>query len=384
MNKILLLLLALIGFRCNEKIDNTQNTENETSDNTIFLTKKQFEVGRMEIDQIGKKDFAQTFHVNGKIDVSPQNKAVISAFLGGYIRQLMVMPGDQVSKGQLLVRLENPEFIRIQQEYLELKEQMNFLKSEYNRQKTMFGEKITSEKVFLKAESDYNSNMARFNSLRKSLELLNMNPASVEAGNITSSVGIYSPISGVVTALSAETGGYISPSDKILEVVNPKEMMLHLQLYEKELFLTKVGQIVYFRIPEISEDTFTAKVQRVGAFIDPVTRRSTVLAEIENRENHNFAVGMFVEADIVQGEEEVYALPETAVVDFEESTYVLTVQNENEQGYELFGKEVKVGKSFQGFTVIENHEDFLPETKILTKGGFVLLKEEGGDLGNGH
>ena len=65
------------------------------------------------------------------------------------------MVGDKVTKGQALLTLQNTEFLDIQKEYLEVAEQINYLKSEYERQKTLYDEKISSQKNYLKAESDY-------------------------------------------------------------------------------------------------------------------------------------------------------------------------------------------------------------------------------------
>src|SRR5690606_23279761 len=105
----------------------------------------------------------------------PGNRAVINAFMGGYIKNTPLLVGDVVRKGQPLVTIENPEFIALQQDYLDAAEQLKYLKSDYDRQKTMLDEKITSEKKFLQAESDYRRNLARYNGLKRSLQMLNIN-----------------------------------------------------------------------------------------------------------------------------------------------------------------------------------------------------------------
>src|SRR5690625_1212643 len=134
----------------------------------------------MSFGSVMEKDFAKTIHTNGTIDVPPQSKAVISAFSGGYIKNTHLLIGDKVKKGERLLSIENPEFITMQQQYLETAEQLAYLKSEYERQKTMLEENITSQKNYLKAESEYKSAVARTNSLKKNLEMLNINPTRSE------------------------------------------------------------------------------------------------------------------------------------------------------------------------------------------------------------
>ncbi|WP_237603593.1 hypothetical protein [Aequorivita vitellina] len=46
--------------------------------------------------------------------------------------------------------------------------------------------------------------------------------------------------------------------------------------------------------------------------------------------------------------------------------------------FEIHPATVKIGTTYNGFSAIENTTEFKPDSKFLTKGGFVLLKEEGG------
>lgn len=72
---------------------------------------------------------------NGMIDVPPQNKSFISVPFGGYIRDIKVLDGMRVTKGQVLLVVEHPEIIQLQQDYLEVQGNMEYLKAEMDRQK---------------------------------------------------------------------------------------------------------------------------------------------------------------------------------------------------------------------------------------------------------
>src|SRR5690606_8077543 len=281
----------------------------EGRDDIVHLSKAQFENAKMEVGQLTEKPFAETVQTSGMIDVPPQSRAVISAFAGGYIKSTPLLVGNKVSKGQRLVTLENPEFINMQQNYLETAEQLSYLKSEYERQKIMFDEKISSQKSYLKAESEYKGNLARYNSLKKNLEMLNINPASVEAGNIVSQVNIYSPIEGSVTQVFVNTGTYVSPADKIMEIMNTDHIHLELKVFEKDLLQLKKGQDILFSVPEASKEIFNGNVHLVGTSIDPNTRIAMVHGHIDERDERNFTAGMFVEAQIVTGTSDQWALP---------------------------------------------------------------------------
>lgn len=384
--KSILLLLAFILASCNnseKEVESTDSTSEEIADGNIHLSKAQFENAKMEIGQLTEKPFAQTVQTSGVIDVPPHSRAVVSAFAGGYIKNTPLLVGSKVSKGQRLVTIQNPEFITMQQNYMETVAQLSYLNSEYERQKTMLEEKITSQKSYLKAESEYKTALARSNSLKKNLQMLNINPASVAAGNIVSQVNIYSPIDGNVTQVFVNTGTYVSPADKIMEIMNTDHIHLELKVFEKDLLQLKKDQEILFSVPEASKETFKGDVHLVGTSIDPNSRIAMIHGHIDEKDSQNFTAGMFVEAQIVTGTSNHLALPENAIVELDGVNYVLLIENENNDEYQLHSARVKVGATYQGYTIIENASEFEKDSRFLTKGGFVLLQEEGGG-GHGH
>lgn len=384
--KSILLLLAFILASCNnseKEVESTDSTSEEIAEGNIHLSKAQFENAKMEIGQLTEKPFAQTVQTNGLIDVPPQSRAVVSAFAGGYIKNTPLLVGSKVSKGQRLVTIENPEFITMQQNYMETVAQLSYLNSEYERQKTMFEEKITSQKSYLRAESEYKTALARSNSLKKNLQMLNINPASVAAGNIVSQVNIYSPIDGNVTQVFVNTGTYVSPADKIMEIMNTDHIHLELKVFEKDLLQLKKDQEILFSVPEASKETFKGDVHLVGTSIDPNSRIAMIHGHIDEKDSQNFTAGMFVEAQIVTGTSNHFALPENAIVELDGVNYVLLIENENNDEYQLHSAKVKVGATYLGYTIIENASEFEKDSRFLTKGGFALLQEEGAG-GHGH
>ncbi|WP_313114861.1 efflux RND transporter periplasmic adaptor subunit [Aequorivita sediminis] len=384
--KSILLLLAFVLASCNnseKEVESTDSTSEEIADGNIHLSKAQFENAKMEIGQLTEKQFAQTVQTNGVIDVPPQSRAVVSAFAGGYIKNTPLLVGSKVSKGQRLVTIENPEFITMQQNYMETVAQLSYLNSEYERQKTMLEEKITSQKSYLKAESEYKTALARSNSLKKNLQMLNINPASVAAGNIVSQVNIYSPIDGNVTQVFVNSGTYVSPADKIMEIMNTDHIHLELKVFEKDLLQLKKDQEILFSVPEASKETFKGDVYLVGTSIDPNSRIAMVHGHIPEKDEKNFTAGMFVDAQIVTGTKTHLALPEDAIVALDGEFYVLLIETENNDEYQLHAANVKIGATYQGYTIIENASEFEQDSRFLTKGGFALLQEEGGG-GHSH
>ena len=306
------------------------------------------------------------------IDVPPQNKEVITTFSGGYVKNSALLVGDKVKKGQALVIIENLGFVEIQQEYLEISEQLNFLKNEYERQKTLFEEQITSQKIYLKAQSNYKTKLAMYNGVRKKLRMLNINPSSVEQGKITSTITLYASISGSVTKVNVSKGSYVSSEDEIMEIVNTDHIHIELAVFEKDVMHIKKGQRIVFEIPEATTDVFEAEVHLVGASIDKISRTTEVHGHLHDDEKNTFSIGMFVDAGIVIASRQAMAAPEYTVVEDEGKMYVLVLEKQENKSYAFKKVEVKIGKKYNGYTEVLSGS-IKPTDKILIKGAFSLV-----------
>jgi len=374
MKKAIYILSLVVLAACGTAPEKPEQNTSETSDDFVTVTRNQFENGAMTMGQTEERTFPVTIETNGMIDVPPENKAVVSATMGGYIRRTPLLVGDIVKKGQLLVTLENPEFVTLQQDYMEAKQQLAYLASEYERQKTLREENITSQKSFLKAESDYKTTNARYNGLKKQLAMINISTSEVEKGNISSITTIYAPISGSITKINVTKGAYVSPASPILEIIDNDHIHLELSVFERDIMNIKKGQDIRFKIPEASEATYEAEVHLIGASIDE-KRTIKVHGHLKDESNNRFLTGMFVNAEIVVDTVHKKALPTEAFVTIDDTPYALLLQKE--ENNTLYFKQVKVetGRSSEEFTAIENSADLPPSAQFLKKGAFNLIGE---------
>ena len=372
---ILSMIFTLLSCGGKEVKNKQVEIQDSISDDRIFVSKTQFEHSNMTLGSITEHPFPLTVKTNGMIDVPPENRAVVNAIMGGNIKTTPLLIGDKVRKGQALVTIENPEFVRMQQEYMEINVQLSYLKSELERQQTMVAEKITSQKSFLKAESTYKMAKARYNGLRKQLEMLNISPLKVEAGIINSVATIYAPIAGSITKINVNKGTFVSPSTEILEIINNDHIHLELSVFEKDIMKLKKGQKINFKLPESSTEIYKAEVHLIGTSIEE-NRTIDVHGHIENESELNFLIGMFVEADIITESTVEKALPETAFVAFEDSYIVLKLNEQNKEGYYFEQVPVTVGETYEGSIALTTLGSLNITDKVLTTGAFNLVADE--------
>lgn len=365
---IILAILTISLFSCKEtKPDEVALVD----ENTIKVTKEQFEASKMTIGYPVEQDFNVTIKTSGKVDVPPQYRAKVTTFLGGYVKSTKLLVGDKVVKGQALITLENTEYLDLQKDYLELAEQLTYLKSEFERQKTLYKEKIASQKSYLKAESEYKSTRGSYQGLREKLLLLNINPSNVERGKFTSQITLNSPISGDVTVMNANVGMFMSPSDVILEIVDTNYLHLNLSIFEKDILNVKEGQKINFSIPEASKELFTSKVQKVGKSIESKDRTIAVFGTLSQQYKTRLLSGMFVEAGIVINSKKGIGVPAEAIVTEDDKTFVLVLNNDAKD-YILKKIPVSLGEKSEQFVEIIPSASINQTTKILTTGVFEI------------
>lgn len=358
------------------KIPAVETVEEATpeDDNVINISPEQFELGSMEMGRISKTIFPYTVHANGYIDVPPRSKAAISVYYGGYVKGLDLLPGQHVRKGQILFTLENPDFVQMQQDFLETMAQLEYLKSDFERQKTLAAENIASQKNYLKAESDYQVQQARSEGLKKKLEMLQIDLEKVKARDFVSSIQVYAPISGTITKVNISGGSFLNASDIAIEITSADHLHLELDVFEKDIPMIKEGQKVLFRVPGANSKTYAASVHLIGGVVEGENRIVRVHGHLEDESRaHGLLPGMYVEASIQTAVDSVMALPEEAVVTLEDQAFILIQKDKDADGYLFERRLVQAGRTVNGMTEIVNDQMLMDP--VLIKGAFNLISE---------
>ncbi len=370
------LLLGLTFFSCSPKgaseTDKKENNVNAKDPDKIVITQHQFESGEMELGKITLQEFNTVVKANGMFAVPPQNKADVSAYFAGYVKDIGLLPGDTVKKGQVLFTIENPEYVQVQRDFLEARGRLDYLRSDYERQKSLMADNVTSQKNFLKAESEYKVTLAQYQSLKKQLSLMNINPNTLSGDNIRSVISVLSPLSGYATAVNISKGMFLNPSDIAVTVTNTDDLHIELKIFEKDLPAVKIGQPINFRLQNNTDQVYKGKVHLVNRTIDEKERTVMIHGDLLNGEDVKlFAPGMYIEGEIMTTTSQNPALPSDAVVNIDNDFFALVKETDT-----TFSKVmIKVGSMDNGYTQILNSNDFGQGAEFLTKGAFNLLTE---------
>jgi len=195
-------------------------------------------------------------YVQTQASVDAEDNIMLSAKTMGVVTAVYVTEGQQVSKGQALVQLDNSV---IRQNIEAMKSQYELTVAIYNRQKNLWDQKIGTEVQFLQAKTNMENLEKQIKSLQEQSALSR----------------ITSPISGTVDMINAKQGESMQPGMPAVKVINTSNLKLVANVSEAYVTSIKKGNDVLVNIPELNRE-LKAKVSFVGKNIDQLSRTFSV------------------------------------------------------------------------------------------------------------
>jgi cobalt-zinc-cadmium efflux system membrane fusion protein len=323
----------------------TSTTEEKTEKETVNLLSVNLNAEQVKNAEIKeglptKELIGLTITANGTIEVPPQNKTVISAQFGGFVKSLNVLDGMTVSKGQTLFTIEHPELIQLQQDYLEVIGNMEYLTAELDRQKSLVQQEAGSLKAMQLAKSQLSIAHAKKTGLKAKLEMAGVSLNQLNAGNLQRTIAVTAPFNGVVTKVDVNVGAYADPTEHLLEIIDLKHAHAEVIAFEKDVKHLKIGQSVQLSFSNDNE-TINAKIFLIGKEIGK-DRTVKVHCHLD-AENSDIAPGSYFKASIYTEAVKRYCIPADAVVEM------------NGKNVVFFGKKGKKGLTtytFEDVTVL--------------------------------
>ena len=295
--------------------------EGHGEEGVVSLTEQQMDAIGLKMVSIENRNLTTGIQASGKLELAPQDKADISPVLGGIIKELRVFEGDKVTKGQVLATLENPDFIQLQQDYINTVNNLTYLEKEYERQKKLYEEKVGSGKDFQKITAEYNNSKSAVQGLKIKLRMLGLNESAVAKGKVFPTVSITAPLSGTVSLVETNIGAFVEPLTKVFEIVNNDKIHADLMVYEKDISKIKVGQKIHFTTSSLLGQELEGEIYAISPAFENDPKAIHVHANITTKEVELIS-GMYIKGRIVAENIMTAVLPEQAIVTEEGKTYI--------------------------------------------------------------
>ncbi len=344
----------------------------------VHITLQQFTAMEMKIDTISLRNMESYVDANGQLEVPPQNEAAVTAIIGGNVRSIKVVEGDKVRRGQVLAYLSHPDMIILQTEYASSWSQLQYLKSDYERQKKLYEEKVGSGKALEKIKSEYLSMKSRVLGAETQLRLIGLNTKKIREGKFYTNVPIVSPINGHIRLVEVKIGQYVQPHTEMFEIVNIGEIHADLMVFEKDMYKVKPGQKVKFKVQSSSQGEMNAVIYSVGKAFEQNPKALHLHAEITGSKE-NLIPGTFINAQISVDNTQCLSIPEAGVVKEGDGHYIFLAEKENAEDenseWSFTPMKVILGVKENGWVELKLLEPLPSNTQIAQNNAYYLMAE---------
>jgi RND family efflux transporter MFP subunit len=226
------------------------------------------------VQTLASSNFAHYIELQGRIDA--ENVSFITPRgAPGQIKAIYVKQGQQVKKGQLLLKLDNAvaqqNVVAARQGLESIKTQLSYAKNIYQRQKNLWDQGIGTEVQLITAKN----NVA---TLENQLEASGENVKAVQEQANTSLV--YSDVNGIADQVTVKLGEQFGAQGAgVIKIVNNSQLKVTGNIPENYLGSVSKGSPIIIQLPDANK-TINANVSFVGASIDVINRGFVVEAKL--------------------------------------------------------------------------------------------------------
>ncbi|MFA6946884.1 MAG: efflux RND transporter periplasmic adaptor subunit [Pedobacter sp.] len=317
MKKIVLIstvvFLASCGGKPTDKKSELESLRKERAELNAKIEKLEAEVGVVtsasdEKDvtalEVKETEFKNYLEVQGKIDA--EENVQVNPEAPGVVTAVFASIGQNVSKGQVLAQIDDQV---LRQNISELQTQLELATTLYERQKSLWDQKIGTEVQFLNAKTQKDAAERRIATVRTQVSMYK----------------IKSPISGTIDAMDLKVGQAVSPGMSGIRVVNASKLKAKALVAESYVSRVNQGDNVQVILPDVP-DTVATKISFASKTIDPISRSFTV--EIKLPSNSSYRPNMLSILKIVDYQNlKALVIPVNAIQKAENGDYVFVEEN---------------------------------------------------------
>lgn len=281
------------------------------------MLRKREAIITVQTEKVGRRNLTELVVANGKIQ--PVTQVKISPEVSGEIIDLPVKEGQQVQKGDLLLKIK-PDYYQASRRSAEAAFQsscsgrdlaeanLRKAQAEFKRIDELFGNKLVSESTFTDAKANLDVAKANLESARHQV---GMAKASLDrAQEDLAKTTIYSPLTGTVSKLNSQLGERVvgtamMTGTEVMIIADLNQMEARVDIGEVDVVLIAPGQIARLEVDAFRDRKFSGLVTEIANSSKGLTATGGSSQEatkfevrIRIKEKEPFRPGMSVTAEV--------------------------------------------------------------------------------------
>lgn len=259
--------------------------------------------------------------VTGTVNPDIAREIPVISLASGRVVDIKARLGDNVKKGQLLLKVQSPDITNAFDTYLKASNDEHLASLALARAKDLFAHGAIPQAQVEQAQNAEDDAQADLTASERQLDTLGVNkehPSDV--------VNVFAPIAGVIVTQNvtnaAATGVTYAGSSTAFTIADLSTVWILCNVYENDLPRVHVGQEAQIRVNAYPDKLLTGRISDIGPMLDPSLRTAVVRVEVSNRDNL-LRLGMFVTATFFGKQKQVHAVvPATAILHLHDRDWV--------------------------------------------------------------
>ncbi|ARA93830.1 hypothetical protein AWN76_012115 [Rhodothermaceae bacterium RA] len=336
----------------------------------------------IEVATAGPGALHVTLTFPGEVKVNEDHFAHIVPRVSGVVHSVDRSVGDRVQAGDVLAILDSRELADLKAMYLANLERLAIAESNYRREETLYGKKISSEQEYLEARQALAEARIALRSVRQKLLALGFSEAYIDAlpeqpEHALVHYELTAPISGVVVEKHVSQGEALNADADAFAIADLRTVWVDLNVFQKDLDFVREGQQVAL-VTTGGQLRGEGVISYVRPIVGEETRTAIARIVLPNPDGR-WRPGLFVNGTITVDAVEVPMLvPKSAVITMGGDTVIFV---ETPEGF--VARPVTLGRGNEAH--VEITSGLKPGDRYVARGGFALKAElEKDQLDEGH
>lgn len=340
----------------------------------IDLASDDLKKAQIRTSRVTTSTTAAKLRVPGIVKPNEYQQVHVTSLVGGIVKQVSIILGDHVRRGQPLAVIFSSELAEAETQYLSHSASLEAEHKRLERTQNLVRIGAASQQEGEEVAAMHAAHEAEVRASLEKLKLLGAGDRQIaaltNAAQIDANFTVPAPIDGIVFARTANPGLVVNTAQELFTVSNLSTVWVMGSVNEKDFASVRIGSVASVTTPAYPSRVWKGRVTYIQPQVDPNSRTAQARIEVSNPDE-SLRIEMFVDIEFTSKGVVGPVVPEGAVQSIGERQFVFLPIKDKPGSFKL--RQVRLGHTANGnFPVLDGLK---PGDEIVTDGSFILKAE---------
>jgi membrane fusion protein, heavy metal efflux system len=285
-----------------------------------LITIDQNDLKKFPLVNVDQMQAPSVLNATGTVVPDISREVPVISLANGRVVDIKVRLDDNVTKGQMLFKVQSPDITNAYDAYLKALNDEQLSRKNFTRAQDLLNHGAISQAVAEQAEDAENDAKADLNAAELQLKML-----GVDKDHPTDVMNVNAPVSGVIIGQnitnSSAAGVTLSGSSTAFTIADLSHVWILCDVYENDIPKLQLGQQARVVLNAYPDRPLTGRIGDIGPVLDPSLRTAKVRIEVVNP--GFLKLGMFATATFTGSTKQtVSVVPADAVLHLHDRDWV--------------------------------------------------------------